>query len=118
MSRVVHFEIPCTEPEKAAAFYTEMFGWTIKKFDGPLNYWLVSTGEGLGIDGGLTERGGTITGTTNTVDVKDIKAAVAKVQELGGRIHGDVMPIPGVGLFIYASDPDGNMFGMMQPQPR
>src|SRR5271165_5425625 len=102
MRRVVHFEIPCSEPERTAAFYTNMFGWTIKKWEGPINYWMVSTGEGMGIDGALTERGGTITSTTNTIDVVDIKAAIAKVKALGGQIHGDVMPIPGVGLFIYA----------------
>jgi len=29
---VVHFEIPADDPEKLAAFYTQLFGWRIEKF--------------------------------------------------------------------------------------
>ena len=43
MSRVVHFEIHAENPERAVRFYTAVFGWTITKWDGPFDYWLVST---------------------------------------------------------------------------
>jgi predicted enzyme related to lactoylglutathione lyase len=45
MNRPVHFEIHAEDPERAASFYSELFGWKITKWDGPVDYWLVSTGS-------------------------------------------------------------------------
>ena len=55
MLRVTHFEMPADDPERLAEFYTNVFGWTVEKWDGPVDYWLVMTGdEGVpGIDGGI-----------------------------------------------------------------
>ncbi|MFY9710328.1 MAG: VOC family protein, partial [Candidatus Cybelea sp.] len=58
MARVNHFEIHSADPQAAAKFYTDVFGWKISKWDGPMDYWLVSTGEGPGIDGGIVPRRG------------------------------------------------------------
>src|SRR5215469_1323983 len=44
MPRVVHFEIHAQEPERAARFYSEVFGWEITKWGGPVDYWLIKTG--------------------------------------------------------------------------
>ncbi len=38
MSRVVHFEIHADDPERAAKFYERALGWTISKWDGPVDY--------------------------------------------------------------------------------
>ena len=59
MDRVVHFELAAEDPERAAEFYRQAFGWVIKKWEGPTEYWLVTTGaEGeAGINGGTTFRG-------------------------------------------------------------
>jgi len=43
MPRVVHFEIPATDPERAAAFYKKTFGWKFEKWPGPMDYWMVNT---------------------------------------------------------------------------
>jgi uncharacterized protein len=55
MSRVVHFEIPAYDLARAAKFYEEVFGWNIKKFDGPFDYWMVTTGKDVepGINGAI-----------------------------------------------------------------
>ena len=45
MPRVQHFEISADDPEKVAAFYEKVFGWKITKWEGPVEYWLASTGE-------------------------------------------------------------------------
>ena len=52
MPRVVHFEIYGEKPEKLISFYAKVFGWKFEKW-GPLDYWIIKTGEGYGIDGGL-----------------------------------------------------------------
>ena len=56
-NRVIHFEIPVDEPQRAVAFYEAAFGWRISKWDGPMDYWNVKTGEGPGINGALLRRG-------------------------------------------------------------
>ncbi|WP_424204801.1 VOC family protein [Sulfuricaulis sp.] len=38
MPRVVHFELPADDPQRAVAFYEKAFGWTITKWEGPFDY--------------------------------------------------------------------------------
>lgn len=47
--RFVHFEVYEKNPEKLIEFYTKVFGWKFEKW-GPLDYWIIKTGEGPGID--------------------------------------------------------------------
>src|SRR5439155_19682712 len=55
MPRPAHFEIPAENPERAIAFYKDVFGWTFQKWDGPMPYWMITTGPDTepGINGGL-----------------------------------------------------------------
>jgi len=119
MPRVVHFEIPSDDPERATRFYGDLFGWQFQKWEGGQPYWLVSTGaQGEpGIDGGLLQRTPHSPGVVNTVDVPDLDAYVARVEQGGGRVVAPKMAVPGVGWLAYAQDPDGNTFGMMQADP-
>ena len=115
MSRVVHFEIPADNPERAAAFYKKAFGWKIEKWPGPLEYWLVNTGDSgaPGINGGLMKKGNVST-TTNTIGVESVDQAVAAVTSAGGKLIMPKTPIPTVGYFAYCEDTEGNLFGVMQ----
>ena len=58
MNRVIHFELSMDNPKQAIKFYSDVFGWDSQKWDGPIDYWLVSTGskDKLGIDGALMLR--------------------------------------------------------------
>jgi uncharacterized protein len=58
MPKGINFEIKAYVPERAAHFYSKVFGWKIQKWDGPGDYWLISTGRAMnsGVDGGLTKR--------------------------------------------------------------
>jgi uncharacterized protein len=115
-SRVVHFEIPAEDPERAVQFYSNAFGWKIQKWNGPQEYWLVDTGDGEpGINGGIMRRTPPFDRVVNTVNVDNIDAASARVKEFGATLVGEKMNIPDVGYLQYAQDPDGNIFGMMQP---
>ena len=119
MPRVIHFEIPADDPQRASRFYGSVFGWQFQKWEGPQEYWLVTTGaEGeRGIDGGLLRRSEPSQGVVNTVDVPDVDDVVARVERAGGRVVVPKMPVPGVGWLVYAQDPDGNTFGVMQSDP-
>jgi len=114
--RMVHFELPADDPDKLVEFYTDVFGWNIQKWDGPIEYYMVSTGPESepGIDGAIMRRGN-VQGAVNTFGIGDIDAIIQKVVDYGGE---SVMPkeeIPGVGWFAYCSDPQGNLFGLMEP---
>lgn len=119
MPRVVHFEIHAEQPERAVAFYSQIFGWDIQKWEGPMPYWLVSTGPDgtLGINGGICQRMDPATTTVNTVDVPSVDEYVAKITAHGGRIAMPKMAIPGVGWLAYLIDTEGNTFGIMQADP-
>ncbi len=94
MSRVIHFEIPASNPERASAFYKKVFGWKIEKWPGPMEYWMVTTGA---------------EGTLDSVD-----GAVEAVKKAGGKLITPKTPIPTVGYFAYLEDTEGNLFGVMQ----
>jgi predicted enzyme related to lactoylglutathione lyase len=116
MSRVIHFEIPASDPERASAFYQKAFGWKIEKWPGPLEYWMVTTGpEGTpGINGGLM-RNKDVKTTTNTIGVDSVDGAVDAVTKAGGKLVMPKTAIPTVGYFAYLTDTEGNLFGVMQP---
>ena len=115
MSRVIHFEIPADNPERAAAFYKRAFGWKIEKWPGPMEYWMVNTGADgePGINGGLMKNTEVKT-TTNTIGVASVDDAVKTVQGAGGKLIMPKTPIPTVGYFAYCQDTEGNLFGVMQ----
>ena len=116
MSRIVHFEIPADDPERAIKFYEKVFDWQIEKWDGPIEYWLIMTGEEdkPGIDGGLARREDPTTGVENTIDVKDLDASLANVKANGGKVIRPKMAVPGVGWMAYIKDTEGNVFGLME----
>lgn len=122
MSRVVHFEIHAADPESAATFYSTVFGWRISKWDGPVDYWLVATGEGPGIDGGIVRRegarpdsGAAVNAYVCTITVDSLDNTSAAITTNGGTVAVEKHEIPGIGLLAYFKDPEGNIFGALQP---
>lgn len=126
MTRLVHFEIHAENPEQAAEFYSKVFGWEIKKWDGPMPYWLITTGpsDQPGINGGILKRmgakpveGQAVNAFVCTIDVPSLDEYVIKATSNGGSIAMPKMPVPGMGWLAYCKDPEGNIFGMMQNDP-
>ncbi len=119
MSRIVHFEIPADDPERAIKFYEKVFDWQIEKWDGPIEYWLIMTGEEdqPGIDGGLARRVDPTAGVENIIDVKDLNASLADVKAHGGEVIRPRIAVPGVGWMAYIKDTEGNVFGLMESDP-
>lgn len=122
MPRVIHFEIHAENPERAIGFYQSLLGWKFSRWEGPMPYWLVTTGPDNepGINGGLIQRRGPIDGQAViayvcTVQVPTLDDHVAKATQAGGVCVVPKMPIPGVGWLAYCKDTEGNIFGMMQP---
>jgi hypothetical protein len=126
MSRPIHFEIHAADPARAIGFYEKLFGWSFTKWEGPMPYWVVKTGEDgtPGINGGLMPRQGPpppndcpVIAYVCTVDVENLDEAVSKASGLGAATALPKMAIPGVGWLAYMKDTEGNIFGMMQNDP-
>jgi predicted enzyme related to lactoylglutathione lyase len=117
MERVVHFEINADDPERAAKFYGDVFGWKIKKANNQEDYWVINTGpeNQPGIDGGITNRISPSASTVDIIDVDSIEKFSSKIEEAGGTCLTPKMVISGVGYMAYCSDSEGNLFGLMQP---
>ena len=117
MPRVIHFEIGADEAERALKFYSEVFGWTTRRWEGPEDYWVVKTGEGgPGIDGGVYKRhaGMIFNAHVNTIDVPSVEDYLARVEAAGGKPVTGRITIPGIGYLAYCEDTEGNTFGIMQ----
>jgi FlaA1/EpsC-like NDP-sugar epimerase len=92
--RVVHFEIPADNPERAVKFYTKVFDWKIEKWPGPFNYWLATTGEDKepGINGAIMEKTN-FKATVNTVGVSSVDEFLKKIKVITISTDKAVNPI-------------------------
>jgi predicted enzyme related to lactoylglutathione lyase len=119
--RVVHFEIPYDDKDRANAFYTEAFGWTLTPIP-EMDYVLASTGpseEGPPsqpgfINGGLLERGLPVGGPVLVVDVDDIDVALKQIETLGGTTVTAKQPVGEMGFSAYFKDSEGNLVGLWE----
>lgn len=127
-NRIVHFEIHAENPEQAATFYRNVFGWDIKKWEGPMEYWVVMTAEQdskeLGINGGLLKRKGpvptdgqAVNAFVCTVQVDSIDETIQKIEIEGGTCALPKMALPGMAWQAYYKDLEGNIFGIHQTDP-
>ena len=116
MPRVIHFEFPVDDPDRAVDFYKNVFGWEINKWDGPEDYWMITSGseEEPGIDGALMRRQNPGQGPINTVGVPSVDDFISKITENGGEAVMPKMAIPTIGYFAYCRDTEGNVFGIME----
>jgi len=130
---VVHFEIHASDPQILIDYYSELLGWTFEQYgSGEQPYWVIDTGEGaigntagragLGINGGLTQRGGPppevgapVNGCNIVVGVEDVDGLMRRGIELGGIEALPATDYPGIGRGGYLIDPDGNVFGLISP---
>jgi predicted enzyme related to lactoylglutathione lyase/uncharacterized protein YndB with AHSA1/START domain len=114
MSKVIHFEIPADDPERAMKFYKDVFGWEIEKWEQG-DYWLVSTGpdEEPGINGAIMPReSGDM--VRNTISVDSYEEFAEKIEGQGGKMLTEKMTIPGMGFNGLFQDTEGNMFGIIE----
>lgn len=115
MTRPVHFEIPADDLERAAEFYSGVFGWELNAW-GDQPYWLAKTGEEgeHGIDGALFKKEEGFDRAVNVIEVPSVDDYVAKVEAAGGEAYREKQAVPGVGYAAYCVDTEGNRFGLFE----
>lgn len=114
-NQIVFFEIPADDPKKLMDFYRKLFGWRIERQSPQADYWTVVTSEdGTGINGGILKRSVPTQASLNYVRVDSVDDVCKKVEGRDGRVVHQRQPMPGVGWFAIAADPEGNLFGLFQ----
>ena len=120
--RVVHFEIPADDVERAQSFYREAFGWQITPLL-EMGYTMVSTtatdergapAEPGAINGGMLRRKGRITAPVVTIETDDIDAKLQEIEKLGGSVVEGRLPVGEMGFAAYFADPEGNVVGLWE----
>ena len=116
MPRPVHFDLAVDNPERAMKFYREIFGWKFEKWDGPMEYWMITTGDEKepGINGGFSKRGESNMPNMNTIGVTSVDKFSKMIQDEGGKVMMPKTPIPGIGWFATCQDTEGNTFGIIE----
>ncbi len=118
MGRVNWFEIHADDVKRATEFYKKVFGWKIEKWEGGIDYFLVTTGDDKvpGINGAIMKRMGP-SSVWDTVEVDDIDKVVKAIEKAGGMVMRPKMEIPKMGWIAYCVDTEGNVFGIHQTMP-
>ena len=121
--RVVHFEVPFDDGERARAFYGSVFRWTVQEMPG-MDYTLAMSGpvsekgapsEPGFINGGMFQRGAEgPRSPVIVVDVASIDETLARVTELGGAVVGSKQPVGDMGFAAYFRDTEGNTIGLWE----
>ena len=127
MNPVCHFEMPYENSARAAKFYESVFGWQTKMLGPEMGDYVLATTVETGEEG--PKRPGAINGgffpkkpdwpaqhPSLVIAVEDIKKGMQSVTAAGGKVLGEPMPIPGVGLYVSFIDTEGNRVSMLQPQ--
>ena len=108
------FEIHSSDPERAKAFYSAVFGWTYD--DSMPGYTMVDLGDGAPIGGGVVGTNGEYPDhALFMVQVPDVAAALAACVDHGGSMITEVQSAPTGLTYGYAANPDGSVFGVWCP---
>lgn len=123
-NRPIHFEVQADDAVRAKNFYEKALGWKIEKSTMPgvgMDYWMIETGEGPGINGGLFKRAdamGKLNSFDCTILVDDMDKVIAAIKANGGKITPwqgkEKWEMKGLGWFSRAMDTEGNTFGLLQ----
>ena len=113
-SPVVHFEIGGPDDGPLLRFYGELFGWRLSRVAGGVNYTLVDTQGGAGVNGGIGRSGTGEPWASFYVEVDDLQAVLDKAESLGAKTVLPVTEIPGMVAFAMFDDPDGLLVGLVK----
>jgi predicted enzyme related to lactoylglutathione lyase len=127
MNPVVHFEMPYENQERLSKFYTQAFGWQMQTLGKEMGYYVTAataeTDENRMIKKPGAINGGFFPKTDNrsvlypsvVIAVDDIKEAMKKVNNAGGKVLGEPVEIPGIGHYVSIIDTEGNRLSILQP---
>jgi hypothetical protein len=111
--KIVHIEIPSGNTEQATQFWGKLAGWSFKNYaegqEGAPEYHMFEGEPGGAI---YPSREGE-TGIIVYLETDDIDGELGRIRDLGGNVD-EKMPVPSMGWFAHAKDPNGNEFSVWQ----
>jgi predicted enzyme related to lactoylglutathione lyase len=117
MPKIVHFDVPVDDINRAKKFYEKLFNWKIEKMPGPMEYYEITTTDEKGndaVDGGMGIRGEPGQGIINYIGVSSVDDYIKKLKELGGKIIMEKTIIPGYGYLATFLDTENNVIGLWE----
>ena len=116
MPRMIHFDVSADDPQRAIRFYENVFGWKIEKWEGPLEYWYITTGppDQPGTTGGLARRDKPWQGITPVFDVPSADEFARRIEAEGGTLVEPKTAIPGIGYLVSFKDTEGNVLAVLE----
>lgn len=122
MDKVVHFEVPADDVERAKKFYSECFDWQIEEIP-QMDYTIMRTveidenqnpKEPGAINGGLFKRQADMPHPQFFIHVNDINQSLEKIKDRGGEVIRGKTPVGDMGFVANFKDPEGNILGLWQ----
>lgn len=127
MNKVVHFEIPFENEERAKKFYQDVFGWQISKMP-EMEYNSVTTVETDqqtmmpktpgAINGGMVKKDPTGPSPVIVIDVADVDGHLKQIQNAGGKVIMPKIDVGNFGFYARVADTEGNIIGIWQGKSR
>lgn len=109
---VVHFEVTVEDPTVLSDFYGKLFGWHAQSMP-EMGYEMIDTHAGSGINGGFAKGDQSAQTVLFYVATDDLRATLAKVETLGGKVVVPITEIPNVVTFAQFVDPLGSHVGLV-----
>jgi predicted enzyme related to lactoylglutathione lyase len=114
------FEVATDDPDTAASFYSDLFGWTFSPFADPETTgsdYRVATMPGSEVPfGGILGTGGAMPGhAVFYIAVTDVAATCTAAEQFGGKVVSKELAPPAGPPFAYLRDPVGSLFGVFTP---
>jgi predicted enzyme related to lactoylglutathione lyase len=108
--RFVWYELMTTDTEAAKAFYASVIDWGTRDASMPSLAYSLFTAKDAPVTGLMTltdeaRRAGVAPHWMGYVGVDDVDAAVARIKQLGGRVHVSPTDVPGISRFSVIADP-------------
>ena len=121
MNKVVHFEIPVDDMNRAKKFYS-IFGWQLLEYPGMeyLGVRTVPVGkdhmpiEPGAINGGMMKRTKEVKAPVIAIQVDSVDEYIKKAKKNGGKVVTPKKEIGGMGYYAYVEDTEGNVIGLWE----
>jgi uncharacterized protein len=123
MNKVVHFEIPFDDKDRAIKFYKETFDWDMQDMpemsyviarSGPTDEKYMPKETGF-INGGMYKRDDASSKSpVLVIDVENIDDHVKKIESAGGKLVRAKVQVGDMGLYAQVTDTEGNIIGIWQ----
>jgi uncharacterized protein len=112
---VVQWQVLSRNPDAHAAFYADLFAWTVSA-DNPLGYRFVDTGSERGIPGGFWPAPPEAQPFVQLfVEVADLDATIATARATGAGVLIPPQNLPGGEAMAVLRDPEGMTFAIYRP---